>query len=116
MRDDVLGAFGDTAITGKPVGDDLREGKPTPLLAIAIARATEAQLKVLQLVGTSQLDDSQISDIQQVIIESGALAELEAHIHTLTESSIAAARVAPITQDARDSLIQLAAFVSWRDV
>lgn len=116
MRDDVLGAFGDTAITGKPVGDDLREGKPTPLLAIAIARATEAQLKVLQLVGTSQLDDSQIADIQQVIIETGALAELEAHIHTLTESAFAAARIAPITQDARDSLAELAAFVSWRDV
>ena len=35
MRDYVLGAFGDTATTGKPVGDDLREGKPTPLMAIA---------------------------------------------------------------------------------
>ena len=35
LRDDVLGAFGDDRITGKPVGDDLREGKPTPLLAMA---------------------------------------------------------------------------------
>jgi hypothetical protein len=31
MRDDVMGAFGDEAVTGKPVGGDLREGKPTPL-------------------------------------------------------------------------------------
>ena len=30
-------------VTGKPVGDDLREGKPTPLLAIAVGRATPAQ-------------------------------------------------------------------------
>ena len=37
MRDDVIGAFGDAAVTGKPVGDDLREGKPTPLLARAVA-------------------------------------------------------------------------------
>ena len=43
MRDDVIGAFGDPAVTGKPVGDDLREGKPTPLLARAVARATPAQ-------------------------------------------------------------------------
>ena len=39
LRDDVLGAFGETALTGKPVGDDLREGKPTPLMAMATARA-----------------------------------------------------------------------------
>ena len=37
MRDDVMGAFGDEAVTGKPVGGDLREGKPTPLLARAVA-------------------------------------------------------------------------------
>ena len=35
LRDDVLGAFGETTLTGKPVGDDLREGKPTPLMAMA---------------------------------------------------------------------------------
>ncbi len=39
LRDDVLGAFGDPARTGKPVGQDLREGKPTPLLAAAAERA-----------------------------------------------------------------------------
>ena len=43
LRDDVLGAFGDAAVTGKPVGDDLREGKPTPLLARAVAAADAAQ-------------------------------------------------------------------------
>jgi len=38
LRDDLLGVFGEQAVTGKPVGDDLREGKPTPLLALATAR------------------------------------------------------------------------------
>ena len=47
LRDDVLGAFGDSAVTGKPVGDDLREGKPTPLLARAVAAATPEQLRLL---------------------------------------------------------------------
>jgi geranylgeranyl diphosphate synthase type I len=116
MRDDVLGVFGETAITGKPVGDDLREGKPTPLLAIATARANEQQLHVLQLVGTLQLDNAQIADVQQVMIETGALTELEAHIRALTEQALAAMRVAPITQDARDALVDLANFVSWREI
>ena len=39
LRDDLLGVFGDPAVTGKPVGDDLREGKLTPLVAAAAARA-----------------------------------------------------------------------------
>ncbi len=116
MRDDVLGAFGDSSTTGKPVGDDLREGKPTPLLAIAIDRANTSQRKVLQLVGKTQLGDAQVADVQQAIRETGALAKIEAHINSLTETAVAAARLAPITQEARDGLIQLATFVSWREV
>ena len=34
LRDDVLGVFGDPAETGKPAGDDLREGKRTVLVAL----------------------------------------------------------------------------------
>jgi geranylgeranyl diphosphate synthase type I len=33
LRDDQLGVFGDPAVTGKPAGDDLREGKRTLLQA-----------------------------------------------------------------------------------
>ena len=41
LRDDILGVFGDSGLTGKPVGADLREGKPTPLLAVAAGRPDE---------------------------------------------------------------------------
>ena len=51
LRDDVMGAFGDPLRTGKPVGGDLVEGKPTPLLARAVAASTPAQRTVLDLVG-----------------------------------------------------------------
>src|SRR5687768_6407764 len=80
MRDDVIGAFGDTAITGKPVGDDLREGKPTPLLARAVARASASQRDVLDLVGRPGMTDADVAAVQSVIVETGALAELEAAI------------------------------------
>jgi geranylgeranyl diphosphate synthase type I len=116
MRDDVLGAFGDTAITGKPVGDDLREGKPTPLMAIATARANAAQLKELQLVGNQDLTPEQIARVQEVIRETGALDELEVVITRLTDEAIAAVQHVPFTQSVRDEMITLAEYVSWRTV
>jgi geranylgeranyl diphosphate synthase type I len=116
MRDDVLGAFGDTAITGKPVGDDLREGKPTPLMAIATARANAAQMKELQLVGNQDLTPEQIVRVQEVIRETGALDELETVITRLTDEAIAAVQHVPFTQAVRDELITLAEYVSWRTV
>ena len=116
MRDDVLGAFGDTAITGKPVGDDLREGKPTPLMAIATARANAAQLKELQLVGNQDLTPEQIARVQEVIRETGALDELEVVITRLTDEAIAAVQNVPFAQSVRDEMITLAEYVSWRTV
>jgi geranylgeranyl diphosphate synthase type I len=116
MRDDVLGAFGDTAITGKPVGDDLREGKPTPLMAIATARANAAQLKELQLVGNQDLTPEQIARVQEVIRGTGALDELETVITRLTDEAIAAVQNVPFAKSVRDELITLAEYVSWRTV
>lgn len=116
MRDDVIGAFGDTALTGKPVGDDLREGKPTPLLARAVDRATPAQLKVLDRVGDPQLDDAEIAEIQDVIVATGALRDLEARIGELTVAALRALDHAPIVDTARDELRALAEFVSQRAV
>jgi geranylgeranyl diphosphate synthase type I len=114
MRDDVMGAFGDEAITGKPVGGDLREGKPTPLLARAVAASTTAQRAVLDTVGRPDLSDDQVSAIQQVIIDTGALADLEATISALTESAVTAIAGAGVTAEARDELIGLAEYVSRR--
>ena len=116
MRDDVMGAFGETSVTGKPVGDDLREGKPTPLMAMATARANAAQLGVLQLVGNTVLNDVQVADVQMVIRETGALDQLEQLITSLTDDAIEAIGRAPLSQEARNELIELAAFVSWRSV
>lgn len=115
LRDDVLGAFGDEAVTGKPVGDDLIEGKPTPMLAIATSRATSGQLAVLDLVGRCDLDVDQIAAIQSVLVDTGALAELERSITALTRQAVDALAGIPLTADAREALADLAAYVAWRD-
>jgi geranylgeranyl diphosphate synthase, type I len=114
MRDDVMGVFGDTAITGKPVGGDLLEGKPTPLLARAVAAATETQLAVLDRVGAADLDAEEIAAIQQVIVDTGALGELERAIERLSDEAIEALASIDITSMARDELAALAHFVVGR--
>ncbi len=114
MRDDVMGAFGDPAVTGKPVGGDLREGKPTPLMARAVEAASPAQAEVLALVGRAVLTDTDVARVQQVIIDTGALADLEATIDRLTAEAVWAIEQAPITAGARAELVALAAYVSRR--
>jgi geranylgeranyl diphosphate synthase type I len=116
MRDDVMGAFGEESLTGKSVGGDIREGKPTPLLARAVRRATPSQLEVLDRVGAPGLDGHEVARIQQVIVDTGALDELEDHITALTEGAVLAIESAPITEAAKHELVALAEYVSWRSV
>jgi geranylgeranyl diphosphate synthase type I len=115
LRDDVLGAFGDEALTGKPVGDDLREGKPTPLLAIASERASTAQRRSLERVGAADLDRHDVAAIQDVLVDTGALEEVETAIERLTAEAVDALDTVPITDDARKALAELAQFVAWRE-
>ena len=116
LRDDVLGAFGETTLTGKPVGDDLREGKPTPLMAMATARADRRQAEVLALVGRPDLTAADIERVQEVLVATGALAELESVIDDLAQQALAAIDVADITDDARKALAEMAHYVAWREL
>ena len=78
LRDDVLGVFGDASETGKPAGDDLREGKRTVLIAYTReALPASARRIVDELVGDPSLDDEQIASLQQTIVDSGALDRVE---------------------------------------
>jgi len=115
LRDDLLGAFGEESSTGKPVGDDLREGKPTPLLAAATAAADDSQAKVLAEIGQPHLDDVAVVRIQEVLVATGAVAAIEAQIGDLTTRAIAAAEAADLPAEARRALVDLARFVAWRD-
>jgi geranylgeranyl diphosphate synthase type I len=116
MRDDVMGAFGDTHTTGKPVGDDLREGKPTPLIARAIAGADASQRHVLRSVGDPELSEAGVARIQQVIVDTGALAALEETIGRRTAEAIASVSGMPLDRAARQELVALAEFVSSREL
>jgi geranylgeranyl diphosphate synthase type I len=115
MRDDILGTFGDPAVTGKPVGEDLREGKPTPLLAAASARAGSDGSSLLDRVGSADLGDDEVAAIQALMVDTGARAETERLIDELAEEAVRALDKAALTDEAKTALTELAAFVVHRD-
>jgi geranylgeranyl diphosphate synthase type I len=115
MRDDLLGVFGDASVTGKPVGDDLREGKLTPLVAAAAAHAGAAGSRVLDDLGRPDLSDAEVERLQAFLVDSGACDEVERAIERLVDEFLTALEQAPITDEARVALEELGTFVAWRD-
>ncbi|RMH83129.1 MAG: polyprenyl synthetase family protein [Actinomyces sp.] len=113
LVDDLLGVFGDPAVTGKPVGEDLREGKPTLLLARARHFADPAQTAVLDGIGPD-LDEDGVAAIQQVMLDTGAVAAVEAEVAQLLDRSQAALDGLP-DGPARRALAAIADYVVARD-
>jgi geranylgeranyl diphosphate synthase type I len=108
LRDDVLGVFGDPAQTGKPAGDDLREGKRTLLVAYAHERASPAQASEIEtLLGDRELDGAGIDRLREIIVSTGALARVERLVADLVDRSTAALDAAEIAAEARTALRSL---------
>lgn len=108
-RDDVLGVFGDAALTGKTSAEDLREGKLTLLAIEAFARADErGAAELATLFGNPRLDAAGAARARALITDSGALEAVEAHIDREFAAALSALDAAPIAEPARDGLAALA--------
>ncbi|MGA3527366.1 polyprenyl synthetase family protein [Melissospora conviva] len=117
LRDDVLGVFGDPAVTGKPVLDDLREGKPTVMMALVRDRADATQRQQLdELFGNPSLDAEGAARLRAIITETGARGQIEQMIAERAEAAMDALAAAPITEEARVVLAALAGDAIHRDV
>ena len=117
LRDDVLGVFGDPAVTGKPSGDDLRSGKRTVLLAEAVELADKSDPLAANLLRSSigaRLTDEQVGELRGVIESVGALAAAEQRIADLTERALSALAAAPINAAAKAGLSELAMMATNR--
>ena len=115
LRDDVLGVFGDESETGKPSGDDLREGKRTVLIAYAregLASGTRAVLD--ELIGDPALDAGQIAALQRTIVDSGALERVETLIADYAREADRALSGAPLGNAAVGELRDLARAATTR--
>ena len=109
FRDDVLGVFGDSEVTGKPAGDDLREGKRTVLVAHAYAHARPAGRSLLATrLGDPGLTAAGVADLQQVIVDSGAREAVETMIEQAYQRALAALDRAEMTPEGRQGLTALA--------
>lgn len=109
LRDDILGVYGQTAVTGKPVGDDLRQGKPTVLAELARSRATPGQRVLLdRVLGDADASDAALAEVADVITACGARAEVEGMIAARVSAGLAALAAAPIGAVARRELSALA--------
>lgn len=115
LRDDVLGVFGDSEVTGKPSGDDLREGKRTVLIALAEAAMPQTARQVFtEMLGDRALDGDQISVMQETLRDTGALERVESMITDHVERALHALDQAPITPGATQELRRLAEAVTKR--
>lgn len=84
LRDDVLGLFGDPGVTGKPAGDDLREGKRTVLIARAAELGSDAdRSRIDELLGSAD----GIEELTDLIERTGALAAVESDIERLERAA-----------------------------
>ncbi|WP_412744117.1 polyprenyl synthetase family protein [Krasilnikovia sp. MM14-A1004] len=108
LRDDLLGVYGDPAVTGKPAGDDLRTGKPTVLLMLARQLASPAQRAALDRSHGPARDAAEVDRLARVIAATGAVARVEGLIRHRVAEGVAALADAPIHPDARAALTGLA--------
>ena len=78
LRDDDLGVFGSPQATGKPAGDDLREGKRTVLLALTWGRCDDAGRRLLgSVLANPEATEEQIGEVAALIEDCGARAAHE---------------------------------------
>ena len=116
LRDDALGVLGEELQLGKPVGDDLREGKPTELVAWALAQADPAQTEALSAIGRSDLSASEVAELVDILHDTGAVDRNECEIARLVSESTEALEKLPFDDESRQALGALADYVAKRTV
>ncbi|GAA2111802.1 polyprenyl synthetase family protein [Microlunatus panaciterrae] len=116
LRDDLLGALGDPAQTGKPAGDDLISGKPTVILSLAEGRLSDPEARAaLARVGTETFGADDVELLQHQLRADGVVAAVEEMISAHVESAIAALDERSLDPDGVTQLVQMAHQIAWRD-
>ncbi len=105
LRDDLLGAFGDPGATGKPSGDDLRDGKCTLLLAETRRRSGGGDGRHIDALLAEGTDDA-VVELRELIEGSGARAFVEDEVVRLGSDALAALERAPLVDDSARGILR----------
>jgi geranylgeranyl diphosphate synthase type I len=117
LRDDLLGVFGDPELTGKPAGDDLREGKRTVLIAMAQESMSAKEIKEFEsLFGQADLNLAGVEKLRTIITDTGAPTHVENLITELTNKAINALDTRSIADTSRQVLNDLAIIATKRNL
>lgn len=109
LRDDLLGIFSDAAVTGKPAGDDIRDGKMTLLVALALSGASSRdRAELAGMLGDPHLGESGVAKARDIITASGAREAVEDIITNDYRTAITVLAQAPMTDAGRAGLTALA--------
>jgi geranylgeranyl diphosphate synthase type I len=102
LRDDLIGAYADPAVTGKPLGGDLRAGKRTLLVSLALARGgSEAERRLSAVLGNGAASDADVAHTLAALEACGARAEVEQRIAALAHQAAGALDAGAWSPDAR---------------
>jgi geranylgeranyl diphosphate synthase type I len=115
LRDDLLGVFGDPARTGKPAGDDLREGKRTVLVARALASTDDADRRLLAGSLGADLDEDGVAAARRALERSGAVDAIETLIDDLAGPALDAMASDELLEPGRSMLLALAGALVERE-
>lgn len=114
LRDDQLGVFGDPEVTGKPSGDDLRTGKRTALINLALRDGNRVGVeKLREGLGTAS-EEAEVDELRDIIIQTGAAATIEEWIAERSERAIATTRGAGLGAEITEELVALTTKLSDR--
>ncbi|MFJ7335911.1 polyprenyl synthetase family protein [Streptomyces sp. NPDC101116] len=108
IRDDILGVFGDPAETGKPRGDDLRDGKCTLLAALGVSRADSPDARRLTHLLSGPLGPDEEAEARNLLVTTGAREAAEMQAAALQQQALDALTGAPFPPEILDILRRLA--------
>ena len=118
IRDDILGVFGDPAKTGKPVYNDIREGKKTILVIYVLENGGEKEKRILkERLGNKNLGENEYREVAEIMEKTGALEYATDVAKRYMEEAINSLKslTSVCNEKAREALIELARYVVERE-